>query len=187
MLRAELPAQRNRTLYLPSNIAGFSGQMRLPAAPAPGCAGCVGGAGGFRRAADLALAAIFGEVGNQRVHRIIVRAVKDVAAFAMAGDKAGTAKLAGMKAEHGRRQLKPGCDLAGAKANGSLLHQQAENTKPGVLSKGGQGIDDRQYFHISINIKIKAGVKGGDEREAGNRKTGGWGGSHTRPFIFLKQ
>ena len=103
-----------------------------------------------------ALAAVFGEVGEQRVHGFEARRINHRAAVTADSDQSRAAQAVEVKCQGVGRELERGGDLARGHTLRSGLHQQAEHVETTVLGERGQSRDGICLFHTSTNIEIFA-------------------------------
>jgi hypothetical protein len=106
-----------------------------------------------------ALATVFGEEGNEAVHRRKACGVDHGAAVAAHRDKPGRAQPVEMEREGVGGEAELFGDVTGRHAVRSGLDQQAEDFQPVFLRQCGQGRDGVYRFHISTIIEISPVVK----------------------------
>jgi hypothetical protein len=105
------------------------------------------------------LAAVIGEEADQRVHRRVVGAIDDEAAFLPALRQTGAGQAGEVKRQRRRRQLELFADRTRRHSRRAGLHQQAEDGKPGFLREGRKGLKSLRRFHISRIVEMMAKVK----------------------------
>src|SRR5216684_3106999 len=105
----------------------------------PGGGGCTG----------AAAATVLGEVADELIHVLEVRAVDDEAAVLAAAHEAGAGEVREMKRERGRRQLEFFADASRRQPFGPGLDQQPVRLEARLLGEGGERVDDLRHFHIS--------------------------------------
>src|SRR5438477_10728625 len=98
----------------------------------PGDGGCTG----------AATATVLGEVADELVHVLEVRAVDDEAAVLAAAHEAGAGEVREVKRERGRRQLELLANPSGRQPFGPGLDQEAVGLETRLLGKGGERVDD---------------------------------------------
>ena len=137
--RAELPVQRNSTLngrFVMAPHAVFQTRCGFSRA----CASLLGLQDGSRRRTCAgALAAVFGEIGEQRIHGLEARRIDHRAALAPDGDEARRAQPVKMEGEGVGRETERARHLPGGQPLRSRLHQQPKHVEPVVLGQRGEG------------------------------------------------
>ena len=86
-----------------------------------------------------ALAAVLGQVAEQRVHGLVAGRVDHRASLATHGDEAGVTQAVEMEGQGVGRELEGAGDPSRRHAVRPGLNQQAEHIEAIVLGKGGQG------------------------------------------------
>jgi hypothetical protein len=122
---------------------------------ARGPAAGVDGRRAFGAAASAA--AVLGEVGDQRVHRVEVGAVDDVAAVLRGPDQPRVRQFLQVKRQRRRGDVEPPGDGTGGKPGWTGLDQQAEQREARLLRERGEpgdGVGVVIGFHVSNIIEI---------------------------------
>src|SRR4029078_3727042 len=116
--RAELPVQRNKTLYGFSAMASAHRRHSFLRGP------CL-------RPAELrtTLAALIGEIGNKGVHRIELSRIDHRTSPTLHGYKSGVAQAIEVKCQGVGRQPQAGGNMAGRHALPSPLHNDGEKSQ----------------------------------------------------------
>ena len=102
---------------------------------------------GRRAEASGSLAAVFGEVAEQVVHRGERRAINQVAPLAFLADEPGVDKLFQMKRQRIGRNIKLFGECSGRESVGSRNDQSAEHPEAHFLGEGRKGFDNIDFFH----------------------------------------
>jgi hypothetical protein len=107
------------------------------------------------------LAAVLGKECDERIHRLVIGAVDDEAAFLPALRKAGAHEPGEMerKRRRGQPELLP--DRACGEPGGPRLHQETEDGQTGFLGESGKRWDRLLRFHISNNMEMTADLSSG--------------------------
>ena len=93
--------------------------------------------------AALALAAVFRQIGQHRIHAIEMRPVNQVAPAALLADQVGMHQAFEVKRQGVGCHIHMGRQLPGGEPRGASLHQGPEYLQPRGLGQGGEGLHDR--------------------------------------------
>jgi hypothetical protein len=112
----------------------------------------------------------------------------------------GAGKCGDVEGERVLRELEPPCDVAGGHADGSALHEQAEDLQPALLPQSAESTDRGRYFHVSKFIEITPSRQRSAEaiwttdardsplgRDAGRVYEGARGNGRTHPPLALRR
>jgi hypothetical protein len=99
------------------------------------------------RARRALAAAVFSEVGEQRVHRAVFGRIDQLPPEAALRDEAGMDKLRQVEGQGRGLQAKAFSDAAGSHAFWPGRHQQAEERKAGFLSQSTKGNYCASFVH----------------------------------------
>src|SRR5205823_3690313 len=94
-----------------------------------------------RVAASTRATAVFGEVRNQTVHRLEIRAVVDEPALLPRTNQPGVGELLQVKRKRCGRHIEHLRDLARRETGGSLLDQKTEEREPSVLRERSESLE----------------------------------------------
>lgn len=102
----------------------------------------------------MPLAAVLGQVGDQRPHAREVRRVDERTAVALDIDEAGMLEVAEMEGERWRREIETFSDLAGGDPAGPRLDQEPEDVESRLVRQTGEGGESVYLFHISSIVEF---------------------------------
>jgi hypothetical protein len=105
------------------------------------------------------LAAIFGEIGEQNIHRLEARRVDHRAALAPDRDEPRLSQAIEMKGQRIGGELQGYGHTSSGHASWARFHKEAKDIEPVVLRESGQSRQSFGLFHTSIDIEIKPPVK----------------------------
>src|SRR5262249_44943024 len=113
-------------------------------------------AAGGRRGdpACLALAAVFGEIGDQAVHPLERGAVDEVAAVALLRDETGVHQLLQVERERRRAQFEGLRHGSRCHAGGAHDHERAKGPQADRMPQCQEGSDGVLFFHDSSLLEV---------------------------------
>jgi hypothetical protein len=112
---------------------------------------------GFGNSASLALAAVFSEVTDQRIHPIKRSAVDQMAALPFLRNEPGFHKFLQVKGKAGRRHAKGLSEHTRRYSFAASDNHCTKDAKARRLRQRQEGANDLVFFHTSIFVEISAG------------------------------